>query len=154
MATSIMKQIVNHLMADLNTKLVVPGTVKSIRKGLDDDPGLVPLPEWPYVALEDDGENKEPTEGFECVDKIYRVRVELGIRGTKSSDAFDTLEDAWAELEEALLDDYQLVDAAGVNLVEDLSFTEITPGYFAANPAWRFRESVLSYKRLTFEEKD
>lgn len=148
-----MFQIIDTLREKIRVTLVGAGTFASVRMGLDDDPNRVPLPDWPYVALEDDGENKEDTEGWEVKDKIFRVRLEVGVRKTTSEQALeDILANRWDPLEAFILQEYQLIEA-GVALTDDLGFDEVTAGYFEDNPAWRFREGVLSYKILTFEEK-
>lgn len=99
-----MKQLIDNLI-QIYKAAVVAGriTLNSVRKGIHNDPALIPLGEYPYIAFDDGGQKVEDVNSNTAQRRIFTVLIEIGVYALDLESALDlildTIDACKAELE-------------------------------------------------------
>ncbi len=75
-----MKDLIDNIKIFLEAG-VTAGRIRTctVVKGIKEDPKLIPATEWPFIALDDGGENVEGQNSDSSQNRIYSVVVDMGV---------------------------------------------------------------------------
>jgi hypothetical protein len=150
-----MATVITEVRDLLNATLVAAGTIDSVYLGIVDDERMVALKDYPFIAIDDGGE--EPIDTVVMVQQVkqYNVQIQLGVRELSPEDALLAIIPIWDDLEDVIYhrDNRMLVNAGariaeGIENFGTVEAGEMTAGTTVAN-AWKWRKSVIPY-RMSF----
>ena len=100
-----MKDLINEIIAAFNTARAGP-TLDATRifKGLQDDPGQIARKDYPYIAVDEGGEDttEEGVESSEAINRIYHVEIEIAVWKNNIETALDNILDFSKQAQDVL----------------------------------------------------
>jgi len=137
---------------DLCVTNLVSGTVDAVYLGIAGEQRQVHLKDFPYLIIDDGGEDTISTAVMGHQVKQYNVIFEIGVRWGEEEDALQQLLTRWEALEDLIFhaDNRYLVRsgariAEGIETWPSVEGGENTSGTNVATP-WKWRRSSVPYR--------
>lgn len=137
---------------DLCVTNLVPATVDAVYLGVSGEQRQIALKDYPYLAIDDGGEETIETIVMTHQVKQYNVVFEIGVREPEEESALQELLSRWEALEDLIFNhNNRWLAHSGVRVAEGIeNFPAVETGLSTAgttvSTAWRWRRSAVPYR--------
>lgn len=131
---------------------LVPATVDAVYLGVAGEQRQIALKDYPYLAIDDGGEETIETAAMGYQVKQYNVVFELGVREPEEDSALEELLVRWDALEDLIFNhNNRFLVHSGARVAEGIEdWPNVEQGLSTAGTnvatAWRWRRSAVPYR--------
>jgi hypothetical protein len=156
----LINNIVDFLKADITAGYITIGSIdaNNVEKGLSEEQSIIekPLPEYPYIMVDDGGERTEETDSSNTLWRIYSVVIDFAVFKTNIASTLDDCLDLSSQIEESIKAERNRqsiwTTPSGDDKFDDLVWgTSIEPFRWETDLNYfRGRRVIVEYRKLEF----